>query len=406
MSKPSPDDVPAPSLGELAWAFLRLGLLSFGGPAAHIALMEDEFVIRRRWLSHEKFLDLLGAANLIPGPSSTELAIHIGYLKAGWRGLIVAGVCFILPAMLIVWALAWAYDAYHALPYCDAILYGVKPVVVVVVFQALVKLGRTAARTPALARLAAAVTLLSLLGADALLLLAVAGVAACLGRLSIKGSRCFAYTAAVVALFLTPWRLARLHTAGFAATAGQAAEPAGLWPLFLVFLKVGSVLYGSGYVLLAFLRSDLVERLHWLSEQQLLDAVAVGQVTPGPVFTTATFIGYLVAGSPGAIVATVAIFLPGFVLVALSGPIVPRLRRSPVAAAFLDGVNAASLALMAAVTLQLGASVLLGPRGVDGAALLLTLVGAILLFRFRLNSAWLLLLGATAGLVAGLIGWR
>jgi chromate transporter len=346
-------------LFEVARLFLRLGTTAFGGPAAHVAMMQDEVVERRGWMSRDDFLDLVGATNLIPGPNSTELAIHVGRRRAGWPGLLVAGACFILPAAAMVWALAWAYVRYGRLPEVAGFLYGVKPVVIAIVVQALWSLGRSALKTPALAVLAAAVTVLAIAGVHELALLFGAGVLAALlgGRLS-----------------------------------GRAAV---LVPeLFLVFLKIGSVLFGSGYVLLAFLRADVVERFGWLSEAQLLDAVAVGQMTPGPVFTTATFVGYVVAGHAGAAAATVGIFLPAFVFVALSAPLVPWLRRSPTAGAFLDGVNAASLALMAVVAGQLGASAIL-----DVPTAILALASAFALLRHRVNSSWLVLGGAIVGLV-------
>ncbi len=361
------------SLSELAWLFLRLGTTAFGGPAAHIAMMEDEVVRRRRWLSREEFLDYLGATNLIPGPNSTELAIHIGHARAGWPGLLVAGVCFILPATLIVAALAWAYARFGALPAAGGVLYGVKPVVIAVVAQALWGLGRAALKSRMLIALGLVSLSAAALGVHELLILFAAGTGVALLRRGVAGA-----APAFLAL-ASPGLLA-------------AAPPFGLWPLFGIFVKIGAVLFGSGYVLLAFLRADLVERLGWLTERQLLDAVAVGQITPGPVFTTATFIGYLLGGGGGAAVATVGIFLPAFVFVALSGPLIPRLRRSPTAGAVLDGVNVASMALMAVVTWQLGRAAL-----VDPLAFALAAVSAVLIVRYRVNSAWLVLGGALVG---------
>jgi chromate transporter len=373
------------SLGQLALLFLKLGTIAFGGPAAHIAMMEDEVVRRRHWLSREDFLDLLGATNLIPGPNSTEMAIHIGHRKAGWPGLLVAGSCFILPAALIVTAFAWAYVRYGSLPEVTAVLYGVKPVIIVIVLQALWSLGRAAIKTKFLAAVTVTGIALSLLGVNELLILFGGGIVVGFGRLLVQqvksGRNLFSLISG------SPFSL--VLQAG--ATAG--AVPFGLWPLFLFFLKVGAVLYGSGYVLLAFLRADLVERWHWLSESQLLDAIAVGQVTPGPVFTTATFIGYVLGGPAGATVATIGIFLPAFFFVAVSGPLVPRIRRSKTASAFLDGVNAASLALMIVVTYQLGRAAL-----IDVVTVGLAILSAIILFKFRLNSAWLVLVGAILGL--------
>jgi chromate transporter len=374
---------PRVSLRRLAAVFLRLGATSFGGPAAHVALMEDELVRRRGWLTHAEFLDLVGAANLIPGPNSTEVAIHVGGRVAGWRGLVVAGACFILPAALIVWLLAWAYVAFGRLPPVAGVLYGVKPVVIAVVAQALWRLGSTALRTPLLWAAALVSAALVALGVHELAILFGAGLAVPVMRgLAARPGR----PAAPLVLLAAP----ALPAAGAAA----GAAPVGLGSLFLVFLKVGSVLFGSGYVLLAFLRADLVERLGWLTEGQLLDAVAVGQVTPGPLFTTATFVGYLLAGTPGAAVATLGIFLPAFVFVAASVPLLPRLRRSPAAGAFLDGVNAASLALMAAVAVQLGRSAV-----ADGLTAGLAVGAGLLLVGLRVNATWVVLGGAAAGLV-------
>jgi chromate transporter len=343
--------------------------------------MEEEVVRRRRWLTREEFLDLLGATNLIPGPNSTEMAIHVGHRRAGWPGLLVAGTCFILPAVLIVLALAALYVRFQALPQADALLYGVKPVIIAVVLQALWGLARTAVKTGFLAAVGAAAVAASFLGAGEITLLLTAGALVAAG-LRLARWRSTAPTAVLLLPGLP---------AGIAA---GAASPFGLGALLVVFLKVGAVLFGSGYVLLAFLRADLVTRLHWLSEGQLLDAVAAGQVTPGPVFTTATFVGYLLGGVPGAIVATIGIFLPAFVFVALSGPLVPRLRRSVTAGAFLDGVNVASLALMAVVTWHLGRAAI-----VDFPTALLAASSAVVLFRFRVNSAWLVGLGGGIGVL-------
>jgi len=372
------------SLKQLAFLFFKLGVISFGGPAAHVAMMEDEVVRRRRWLSHGEFLDLLGATNLIPGPNSTEMAIHIGRRRAGWPGLMVAGGCFILPATLIVTALAWAYVHYGSLPQTDAVLYGVKPVVIAIIFQALWGLGRAALKTRTLALVGAAGIALNFLGVHELIILFGAGSVIGFGSWVAGRMRRGESLSLIPAAFL------------FKTTALAAPSPSsfGLWPLFLFFLKVGSVLFGSGYVLLAFLRADLVERWRWLTESQLLDAVTAGQVTPGPVFTTATFIGYVLGGLPGALVATVGIFLPAFFFVAVSGPLAPRIRRSATAGAVLDGINAASMSLMAVVTWRLGRAAL-----VDWTTVAMLVACLILLIRFRLNSAWLVLVGALFGLV-------
>ena len=359
-------------LPELARLFLKLGTFGFGGPAAHIGMMEDEIVRRRGWLTREAFLDLVGAVNLIPGPNSTEMAIHVGRERAGWRGLLVSGTCFILPAALIVGIIAWAYVRFGSLPAAAGLLYGVKPVVIAVVLQALWGLGRTAVKARWLAALGAAAVAATALGVNELLVLGVAGAVG-VARRERRGTPVAAFAVRAGAVTVTPWAL-------------------GLWPLFGVFLKVGAVLFGSGYVLLAFLRADLVQRLHWLTERQLLDAVAVGQVTPGPLFTTATFVGYVLHGAPGAAVATVGIFLPAFVYVGLSGAILPRLRRSPAARSALDAVNVASLALMVVVTWQLAGAAL-----VDAWTIALAAVAAVLLLRYRLNSSWLVLGGAVVG---------
>jgi chromate transporter len=369
------------TLGELARFFLFLGTVAIGGPAAHIAMMEEHTVRQRGWLTREGFLDLLGAANLIPGPSSTELAIFIGFRRAGWRGLVVAGVCFILPAFLIVTAIAWAYRRFGTLPAVAGALYGIKPVVIAVVLQALRNLGPTALKTRWLAVVALCALVAAAMGVGVLPVLGIGALLAVAPELARwgQGKPAVAWPALAVA-----------------PVAGGAAF--GLWPLLLVFLKVGAVLYGSGYVLLAFLQGDLVQRLHWLTEQQLLDAVAVGQVTPGPVFTTATFIGYVLGGLPGAVVATVGIFLPSFAYVAASGPLIPRIRRSPIAGALLSGVTVASLALMAVVSVQLGRAAL-----VDSATVAILIASLVLLVRFRVNSAWLVLGGALLGSAAALV---
>jgi chromate transporter len=374
------EDMPA-NISELARLFLRLGLTAFGGPAAHIAMMHDEAVRRRAWLSEQQFLDLLGATHLIPGPNSTEMAIHIGYLRAGWRGLIVAGVCFILPAMLIVLALAWVYVEYGATPAATWLLYGVKPVIIAVIVQALWGLGRKAIKRVGLLLVAAGVLLLYFAGVNEIALLLGGGV--------------------LVMLAMNVRRLRDAHVrsampplAGLAAPM-LAAAPFNLTQLFFIFLKIGAVLYGSGYVLLAFLRADLVVRLGWLNDQQLIDAVAIGQVTPGPVFTTATFIGYVLGGAAGALLATLGIFLPSFIFVAISHPLVPRMRNSAWAGALLDGVNATALGLMAAVMLQLGQASL-----VDVWTIAVFAIAAALLLRFKVNATWLIAGGALVGLLS------
>jgi chromate transporter len=369
-------------LKALLLLFLRLGVSAFGGPAAHIAMMEDEVVRRRQWLTSDEFLALIGATNLIPGPNSTEMAMHIGRDRAGWRGLLVAGTAFILPAALMTGTLAWVYVHYGSLPAGAAVLYGVKAVVVAVVVQALFRLGPAAAKTLPLRLLGVLATVGAALGVNELLILALAGAAAV--ALERRPTLSALFAVGPLATGLTPVALAT-----------SAATPFHLVGLFLVFAKIGAVLFGSGYVLLAFLRSDLVDRLHWLTEAQLLDAVAAGQVTPGPVFTTATFIGYLLGRTPGAVVATVGIFLPAFFFVALSGVLLPVLRRSSRFRAFLDGVNVASLALMAVVAVQLARAAI-----VDMLTAALAVGSAVLLLRFKVNSTWLVVGGALAGIFA------
>jgi chromate transporter len=380
------------TLRELAVLFLRLGATAFGGPAAHIAMMQDEVVRRRAWLTEERFLDLLGATNLIPGPNSTEMAIHIGWARRRWAGLVVAGLAFILPAMLITGACGWAYVRFGALPAVSWLLYGVKPVILGVVVQAIWGLAPKAAKTTRLRALGGVAALCAALGVNELAVLFGAGALAVLLR--ERGPR---PPAGETLNGLAPLDLPELL--GPAAGAAGAAQAVTLHSLFWVFFKTGSVLFGSGYVLLAFLRADLVQRMRWLTETQLIDAIAVGQVTPGPVFTTATFIGYVLAGPGGALIATAGIFLPAFLFVALSGPLVPRLRASKGAGAFLDGVNVASLALMAVVTVQLGRAAL-----TDVPAALLAVVSAVLFVRYKLNSTWLVLGGAAAGLALHLLG--
>jgi chromate transporter len=381
-------------LRELALLFLRLGVVAFGGPAAHIAMMEDEVVRRRRWLTHETFLDMIGACNLIPGPNSTEMAIHIGHRRAGYAGLAVAGLCFIVPAVIITIVVAWAYVAFGSLPQVNGVLYGVKPVIIAVVLQALWRLAQTAARTRILLAVTVAGVVAGLLGVDELVILfGAGGLTIAMYLAANPPSR----GAAARALAIVAVPAAPLATA---ATAAPMAAPFSLSGLFFFFVKVGSVLFGSGYVLLAFLQSGLVEQLHWLTQAQLLDAVAVGQVTPGPVFCTATFVGYLLGRTPAAIVATVGIFVPAFFFVGISGPLLPHIRRSPITGAFLDGVNAGSLALMVVVTWQLSRAAV-----VDPVTAALAIASAVLLLRLRLNSAWLVLIGGIAGVaVRGLNG--
>ncbi len=368
------------SLRTLASLFLRLGATSFGGPAVHIAMMRDEVVQRRAWMTDQRFLDLLGATNLIPGPNSTEMAIHIGWERRRWAGLVVSGACFIVPAMLVTAACAIAYVHWRTVPAAGWLLYGVKPAVLAVVAQAIWSLLPVAAKTVRLGALGAAAVVASALGVDAITVLLVAGV------LELAAARGGARGSAAGALCA----VAPLLPA--AAVPFAAAGAPTLSALFAVFLKAGALLFGSGYVLLAFLRDDLVHGLGWLTEAELIDAIAVGQVTPGPVFTTATFIGWLLLGPAGALVATLGIFLPAFVFVAASAPFVKHLRASTAAAAFANGVNVAAVALMVVVTVQLA-----GESLVDAGSVAIALVALLLALRWRINSAWLVAGGAAAG---------
>jgi chromate transporter len=372
------------SLMELARLFLKLGIVAFGGPPAHIAMMEDEVVSQRGWLTREQFLDFLGATNLIPGPNSTEMAIHVGRIRAGWLGLLVAGASFILPSAVMVTALAWAYVRFGSLPQVAGLLYGVKPIVIALIVQAVFKLAKTAVKSTWIAVVGVFAALGTALGVDQVAVLAGGGLLTGLVYW-LRSSR----RTSAKALFLSGSGFS-----AFAATSSIAASFSRT-ALFLVFLKIGAILFGGGYVLVALIRSNLVAGLGWISERQLLDAIAMGQVTPGPLSTTATFIGYLLAGVPGAVIATVAIFLPAFSFVAMSGPLVPRLRQSTVAGAVLDGVNVAALALIAVVSWQLFRAAV-----VDWTTLVLAGVSFFLLFRYRVNSVWLMLGGAAIGVGA------
>ncbi|MHB8778747.1 MAG: chromate transporter [Anaerolineales bacterium] len=369
---------------EVFTSFLKLGFTAFGGPAAHIGMFRDEFVRRRKWLTDEAFLDLLGATNLIPGPNSTEMAIHIGFLRAGWAGLILGGLAFTLPAVLIVLLFAWLYVEYGSTPQATWLLYGVKPVMIAIILQALWGLGRKAIKDVLTMIVGVACIALYFLGVNEVLLLFAGGW---------------------VVMLIQNWtRLRELPRPNLSAALpllsglGAASISFSLSTLFLTFLKIGAILYGSGYVLVAFLRADLVERLGWLTEQQLIDAIAIGQITPGPLFTSATFIGYLLGGVPAALVATLGIFLPSYIFVAISNPIIPKLRKSPWAGSLLDGVIVASLGLMVAVTFQLGQASL-----IDLPTVIIFALSAILLFRFKSNSTWLIIGGAFAGLLTSLL---
>ncbi len=364
---------------EVTLLFLRLGAFSFGGPAAYIAIMQRETVRNRHWVDDQEFLDLVGATNLIPGPNATEMAIHLGLKRAGWRGFLSAGVLFMVPGVLATLVLAWAYVRYGSLPEVGWVLYGIKPVVIAIVLLALWDLGKKAVKGVVTAVVGAAVLGLYLFNVNEILLL-------------------FAGAAVVVAIYAVRrygWKgvtgLTLLPLVKIPATAALAGF--SQLGLFLSFLKIGAVLYGSGYVLLAFLRSEFVTRLGWLTNQQLLDAIAVGQATPGPVFSSATFVGYLLGSWPGAVLATLGIFLPSFVFVALLFRVMPWARKSPWARTFLDGVNVASLGLMAGVTWELGRSGI-----IDVFTIVLAVASFVLVFRFKVNSVWLILGGGALGI--------
>jgi len=371
-------------LVEVTLLFLKLGFTAFGGPAAHLALFHDEAVKRRKWLDEQHFLDLIGATNLIPGPNSTEIAIHLGFLRAGWLGFALGGLCFVLPATLIVLALAEIYVRFGSTPQIGWLLYGIKPVIIAIIVNALLNLGKKALKDFLTGVAGLLVIAAYFWGINEIALLFAAGLLVMFIKNLQKYRR-----PGVNGLFL-PF-------AGISLPA-LAAIPFSLPILFLTFLKIGSVLYGSGYVLLAFLRADFVTRLGWISDQQLIDAIAIGQVTPGPLFTAATFIGFLLGGTPGALLATAGIFLPSFVFVAISNPLIPRLRNSPWASSLLDGINAASLGLMAAVTWQLGRASL-----VDPLTIVMSLAAFGLLVRYQVNSTWLIAGGAAIGILRMLL---
>ncbi len=383
---PTPPPHPARgSLAEVGAVFLKIGATAFGGPAAHVAIMHDEIVERRKWVDNQHFLDLLGATNLIPGPNSSEMSMHLGFVRAGLPGLIVGGGAFLLPAMLMVLALAWVYQEFGSTPAAEWLLYGVKPVIIPLIVSALITLGQKAVRDRLSIAVGAAAFTLYFLGVNFVLLLLGSGLILMIARNADR-------------LRPGPHMLLPLPLIGSGLFAASDVAAYNLWRLFLIFLKIGALLYGSGYVLFAYMHADLVEHYHWLTEQQLIDAIAVGQMTPGPLSTTATFIGYQLGGVPGALLATLGIYLPAFVIVAISNPLIPRIRRSPLASSFLDGVNVAALALMAAVTWELGRAAF-----VDAYTLAVGIVATVLLFRYRANSALLVLYGAIMGLLSAVI---
>ena len=378
---------PAGSASEVARVFLRLGLTTFGGPAAHIAAMEDELVQRRGWVTRIEFLDLVSASNVVPGPNSTELAIHLGLRRAGWLGLAAAGLAFMGPAVAMVWIIAVLYQQYGHRAEVGAMLTGMQPVVLAVVMQALWRLARTVLRAPIPIGVAVVATIAIVFGVHELLVLAAAAIA---GMMLLTSSRTTA--AHVVTPSLSPTSTGAIAASSIVQVLVSTAPT--VLGVFGAFLKIGSVLFGSGYVLLAFLRAEFVERHAWLTESQLLDAIAVGQVTPGPLFSSATFIGYLLAGHAGAVAATVGIFLPAFLFVAVSGPLVRHIRRSPRASAALDGVNAGSLALMAGAVI-----LMVRPMATSPFALGIFLAASGLLIRARIGAGWMLLGGAAVGLL-------
>ncbi|MCX6290787.1 MAG: chromate transporter [Bacteroidetes bacterium] len=361
-------------LKELAGIFLKLGTVSFGGPAAHIAMMEKEVVRKRQWMTHEHFLDLIGATNLIPGPNSTEMAIHCGYQRAGRMGLWLAGFSFILPAVLITTIFAWFYKQYGALPAVEPFFYGIKPAVIAIILDAVFKFGKKALKNWQLSIIGIAVVTGALFGASEILLILLAGM---VGIICLSGFKKTIKVFSPLVLLQVPVAITSYSTT----------------KLFWVFLKIGSVLFGSGYVLFAYLDGELVQKLHWLTRQQLIDAVAVGQFTPGPVLSSATFIGYQIAGFTGAIVSTIGIFLPSFIFVLLLNPLVSKLRKSKVASAFLDSVNIASVALMLAVTLQMAHITL-----IDWKTWVIALVGFACLYGIKnINTVWVVVGGAGLG---------
>ncbi|MGB3691130.1 MAG: chromate efflux transporter [Spirulinaceae cyanobacterium] len=385
-----------PRLRELATLFLKLGIIGFGGPAAHIAMMEEEVVSRRQWLTRSQFLDLVGATNLIPGPNSTEMAIHVGYLYAGLSGLVVAGICFIFPAVTITAILAWLYQEFGTLPQLAPLLYGIKPAVLAVILGALWRLGNKAVKSYQLLLIGLGVVPLLLLGLNEIVALLIGGVVGGIWlQLTAGKKQPPNSTIEMVIGSLTTGTIIK----AVAAQVDSLVTPP-LWQLGLFFLKVGSVLFGSGYVLIAFLEGEVVNKYHWLSGQQLLDAIAIGQFTPGPVLSTSTFIGYLILGVPGAIVATLGIFLPSFVFVIVLNPLITKLRQSPWTSAFLDAVNVSSVALMVVVTLKLIQATLIQPTAnfpIDLVAVGIAAIATIVLLRFKLNAAWLVLGGAVIG---------
>ncbi|HVO72002.1 MAG TPA: chromate efflux transporter [Aggregatilineaceae bacterium] len=369
---------------EVAAAFLRIGATAFGGPAAHIAIMRHELVERRKWLDEQHFLDLLGATNLIPGPNSSEMAMHVGFVRAGFAGLIAGGLGFLLPAMVIVLGLAWAYLKYGETPAAGWLLYGIKPVIIPLIVLAIWSLGKRAVKDALTALVGVAALVLYFAGINFVVLLLGGGLVVMLAHNAARLRKGHLVRAILPLPLIGP----------VLATSTVTATGFSLWEMFLIFLKIGALLYGSGYVLFAYMQADLVTRHAWLTQRQLIDAIAVGQMTPGPLSTSTTFVGYLLGGVPGALIATGAFYLPSFIVVAISNPLIPRLRRSAWAGSFLDGVNVAALGIMTAVTWQLARAAF-----PDAFTLLVGLAAAGLLLRYRLNSVWLVAFGAALGLL-------
>ena len=377
---------------ELALLFLKLGTIGFGGPAAHIAMMEEEVVKRRGWLTHEHFLDLLGLTNLIPGPNSTEMAIHIGYVRAGWKGLIIAGICFILPAVSITLLLAYLYVAFGTLPQFGSFMIGIRPAIIAVILAALYRLGKPSAKKPLMIFIGVAVVILNLLHIDEVLLLIGGGLCGLLWSMRDRIGKNVSMLATTAMLVVVP---SVASGTGIPDVVYGGATTIGLG---LFFLKIGSVLYGSGYVLVAFLQGGLVDVRHWLTQSQLLDAIAIGQFTPGPVLSTATFIGYVILGIPGAAVATTGIFLPSFIFVLVTAPLLPKIRSSKLMKGFLDGVNAASLGLMASVCITLAIA------NLTVMVMWVIFIAALLLLIIRnVSAVWIVLGAGVIGLLMPLV---
>lgn len=384
---------------ELAKLFTRLSLMAFGGPVAHIAMMEDELVARRGWLTREHFLDLIAATNLLPGPNSTEVAIHVGYTLRGITGALVSGIGFIFPTFVLTFVLSVLYVSSGAIPQVDALLWGIKPVIVAIIAVAAYRLVPTALRNRALWIIfALALVAAGPLNIAEVVVMLGAGVVYAvyhMARTRVRGS---AFTGL---LALVPLKLDASLLAAPAALFQAAASPT-LWDIFFYFLRIGAVLFGSGYVLVAYIQQDLVETFGWISPTQLLDAIAIGQITPGPVSTAATVVGYLVGGTSGAVLATVGIFLPAFVFVILTAPLIPRMRRSPITGAFLTGVNAGVVAAILVTVIALAREALTTPDGAFSVVAFAVFAAALVaLIRFKLNATWVILAGALVGLIAG-----